>query len=42
MSLFSQYNPHGVFIALEDLGYLMMSLLSVAFKRGGPKLAQGV
>jgi hypothetical protein len=25
LSLFSQYNPHGVFIALEDLGYLMMS-----------------
>lgn len=24
--LFSQYNPHGIFIALEDLGYLMMSL----------------
>jgi hypothetical protein len=26
LTLFSQYNPHGVFIALEDLGYLMMSL----------------
>ena len=26
LSLFSQYNPHGVFIALEDLGYLMMSV----------------
>ena len=25
LSLFSQYNPHGIFIALEDLGYLMMS-----------------
>jgi hypothetical protein len=25
MALFSQYNPHGVFIALEDLGYLTMS-----------------
>lgn len=24
LALFSQYNPHGVFIALEDLGYLMM------------------
>jgi hypothetical protein len=24
--LFSQYNPHGIFIALEELGYLMMSL----------------
>ncbi|MFP4439890.1 MAG: hypothetical protein ACLFVO_21860 [Chloroflexaceae bacterium] len=28
LSLFSQYNPHGVFIALEDIGYLM---LGVAF-----------
>jgi hypothetical protein len=26
LALFSQYNPHGIFIALEDLGYLMMSL----------------
>lgn len=26
LSLFSQYNPHGVFIALEDLGYLTMGL----------------
>lgn len=26
LSLFTQYNPHGIFIALEDLGYLMMSL----------------
>jgi hypothetical protein len=25
LSLFSQYNPHGIFIAMEDLGYLMMS-----------------
>ncbi|HUI87358.1 MAG TPA: hypothetical protein VLX61_01410 [Anaerolineales bacterium] len=25
LSLFSQYNPHGIFIALEDLGYVMMS-----------------
>jgi hypothetical protein len=25
LSLLSQYNPHGVFIALEDIGYLMMS-----------------
>ncbi|MBN1538439.1 MAG: hypothetical protein JW908_17015 [Anaerolineales bacterium] len=24
--LFSQYNPHGIFIALEALGYLMMGL----------------
>jgi hypothetical protein len=26
LSLLSQYNPHGVFIALEDLGFLMMGL----------------
>ncbi len=26
ISLLTQYNPHGVFIALEELGYLVMSL----------------
>jgi hypothetical protein len=26
LSLLSQYNPHGVFIALEDVGYLMMGV----------------
>lgn len=26
ITLLTQYNPHGVFIALEELGYLMMSL----------------
>jgi len=26
LSPFSQYNPHGVFIALEDAGYLVMAL----------------
>jgi hypothetical protein len=26
LSLFSQYNPHGIFIALEDVGYLMMGI----------------
>lgn len=25
LALFSQYNPHGIFIAMEDLGYLTMS-----------------
>lgn len=25
IGLLSQYNPHGIFIAMEDLGYLMMS-----------------
>lgn len=37
LSLVSQYNPHGVFIALEDLGFLMMGLAflfaSTALKR---------
>jgi hypothetical protein len=28
LALFTQYNPHGLFIALEDLGYLV---LCVAF-----------
>lgn len=33
LSLYSQYNPHGIFIALEDLGYFMMGLafLFIAF-----------
>ena len=26
IALLTQYNPHGIFIALEELGYLMMSL----------------
>jgi hypothetical protein len=26
ITLLTQYNPHGLFIALEELGYLMMSL----------------
>lgn len=26
LALISQYNPHGVFIALEDLGYLLLGL----------------
>jgi hypothetical protein len=34
--LFSQYNPHGIFIALEDLGYLM---LCVAFLFSGAALS---
>jgi hypothetical protein len=37
LSLFSQYNPHGIFIALEDVGYLMMGVtflfLAIAFGR---------
>jgi hypothetical protein len=26
ITLLTQYNPHGVFIVLEELGYIMMSL----------------
>ena len=26
LALVTQYNPHGIFIALEELGYLLMSL----------------
>jgi hypothetical protein len=29
ISLISQYNPHGIFIALEALGYLLMSVAFV-------------
>jgi hypothetical protein len=32
LALVTQYNPHGIFIALEELGYLLMSL---AFLFGG-------
>lgn len=40
LSLFSQYNPHGIFIALEDIGYLLMGvsflfLVPVFDQRGG-------
>lgn len=30
ITLLTQYNPHGIFIALEELGYLMMSLSFLA------------
>src|SRR4029079_16847398 len=36
LSLISQYNPHGIFIALEALGYLLMS---VAFLFAAPIFA---
>ena len=29
--IFSQYNPHGVFIALEELGFLVMGLYHSRF-----------
>jgi hypothetical protein len=37
LSLFSQYNPHGIFIALEDGGY---SLMGLAFLFSGLSLAR--
>lgn len=30
LSLLTQYNPHGIFIALEELGYILMSLSFLA------------
>ncbi len=45
LSLFSQYNPHGIFIALEDLGYLMMSAAFLFFSAifaGRDRLARGI
>jgi hypothetical protein len=43
LSLFTQYNPHGFFIALEVLAYLMMSASFLAaapvFARGGVERA---
>jgi hypothetical protein len=40
LALFSQYNPHGIFIALEEIGYLLMSFASlfIAFVYSGRKL----
>ena len=38
LSLFTQYNPHGIFIALEGLGYLMMNM---AFLSAAPVFAGG-
>lgn len=44
LSLFVQYNPHGIFIGLEDLGYLMMTvaLLFAAAVFGGGKLERAI
>jgi hypothetical protein len=43
-SLFTQYNPHGIFIALEGLGYLMMSvaLLFAAAVLAGGRLERAI
>ena len=40
LTLFTEYNPHGIFIGLEGLGYLMMSVsfLFTAFVFGGERL----
>lgn len=44
LSLFTQYNPHGVFIALEGIGYLMLSaaLLSAAPVFSGGRLERAI
>ena len=44
LSLFTEYNPHGIFIALEGLGYLMMSaaLLSDAVVFSGGRLERAI
>lgn len=34
IALLTQYNPHGIFIALEELGYLMMSLAFLCLAPG--------
>lgn len=36
LALFSQYNPHGVFIAVENVGYLLMGLAFLAAALGFP------
>lgn len=38
VSLFTQYNPHGIFIAMEDLGYLLMGLTFLAL---APLIGEG-
>jgi hypothetical protein len=44
LSLFSQYNPHGIFIAAESFGYLMMAVafLFVAVVFSGGKLQHAI
>jgi uncharacterized membrane protein YccC len=44
LSLFTQYSPHGIFIALEGLGYMMMSVafLFAAFVFTGGKLERSI
>lgn len=42
IALITQYNPHGIFIALEELGYILMSFsfLFIAFVFSGKDLIQ--
>jgi hypothetical protein len=44
ISLLSQFNPHGIFIVLEELGYLLMSasLLFIALVFGGSKIEKSL
>jgi hypothetical protein len=44
LSLFTQYNPHGIFIGLEGIGYLMMSVafLSAAAVFSGGRLERAI
>lgn len=44
LSLLTQYNPHGIFIALEGLGYLIMSVafLFIAAVFGGGRLERAI
>ena len=44
LSLFTQYNPHGIFISLEGLAYLMMSvsLLFAAVVFAGGRLERAI
>lgn len=40
ISLLTQYNPHGAFIALEELGYLLMSLSLMCMALALPKASR--
>ena len=44
ISLFSQYNPHGIFIALEELGYFFIAVAFLLFAPvfGGSKLTNAI
>ncbi len=33
ISLLTQFNPHGIFIALKEVGYLLMSLSFFSLSR---------